>query len=445
MKKTLINLLIAMPLVLPITSYANEVSLSITGQGKVENHINSCNSNCTLSTSNSSLNLQPVADEGWYFSGWQGQQCDWGEGIISSTEPTLIGSATGGAKTLESIDINHDGLIDLLAISLFNGSIISYINQGDGTFSQQNIITDLHYPSALDSYDWDNDGDLDLFIAEYGTGVGDILLYLNDGNGQFEFKETLKFKDARPYAFTVTDYDKDGMADIVVSSFSADISGDLFVLVNSISNEKISWYKNTGNELIEQNVISDKAAITIDSVEFDSIGTTIVSAEILSGEIVTYSAQGRAVISTGGAAYGAAFGDIDKDDLIDVFSAHYQPAKLGVTYGKENGEFSVESVIATPENGVTATAMGDFNNDSFIDLAYGEFNKKGFYYFATTSYKNCILEQGSSISIEAVFKKNNTNSGSGSVEGKSENNSSGGSVYWLSYLLVTLLIARKNK
>lgn len=421
-------------------AHAFDIDLEILGQGQVQATSQTCTSDCQISTDNAEQTLVPMPAAGWHFDSWQGQKCDMGHGVIIQsgiTDSQLIGRASGGAKTLETIDFNNDGLDDLMAINLFDGEVLAYENLGDGSFSTKKFKSGINYPSAMDSFDWNNDGYQDLFIAEYGVGVSGIKMYLNDGNGDFIFEKKFTFETARPYAFSVLDYDLDGLPDMVISSFSASISGDLFVLVDSIIDEKIIWFKNTGETLIEQNVIANKAAITLDTYQQgEGKAPLILSAEITSGEIVIYSGNNgsnRKVVSTGGSSYGAAFGDIDEDGNIDILAAHYKPAELTLALSKANS-FLSPTTLASPAEGLTATAFGDFNNDGLVDVATGEFNNKRFYYYPTKSYEHCIVKQASSIKLTAVFKE-------GSDDSTKE---SGGSMYVLLLLMMMLRVTQRE-
>ncbi|WP_083926967.1 FG-GAP repeat domain-containing protein [Colwellia piezophila] len=421
------------------TALAFNIDLTIEGQGQVEATSKTCTSSCDIATAESSQTLVTKASPGWYFTGWQGQKCDMGNGVIIPTENQdvrEIGSAAGGAKSLETIDINNDGIDDLIGISLFNGKVNSYENLGDGTFISKTIISDLAYPSSLDSYDWNNDGYKDLFVTQFNSDGRGIKMYLNDGNGGFVYEKTFTFENTRPYSFSVIDYDLDSRPDFVISSFDANTNGDLFTLVESIENEKISWFKNTDQGFKEQQIIAEKAAITLDTYQaHENAIPQILTAEIQLGEIAVYSNENgkdRKLVSSKWASYGAAFGDIDENGHVDILTAHYKPSILSLFYGLGEGEYSKSVNVARPEEGVTATAFGDFNNDSYIDVATGEFNNKKFYYYATAGFDQCIVIKSSSLALTAIFKKDE--SASSDSEKKS-----GGSLTWLLFVLVPLL------
>ncbi len=98
-------------------------------------------------------------------------------------------------------DYDNDGDADLY-ISNFGDDNRLYRNEGDGAF--KDIAPDMGITEPMDSFavwfwDYDNDGWLDLFVAGYGTDIGDVAsdylglpndgarprLYRNDGVGGF--------------------------------------------------------------------------------------------------------------------------------------------------------------------------------------------------------------------------------------------------------------------
>lgn len=383
-------------------SQAIEIELTIEGNGEVKakETTETCTENCKLSSSLSVNTLMPLAETGWSFTGWTGQSCDSGNEVLWEEDSIQLSLARGGAKTIKTGDINNDSFDDFVTISLFDGLITTNISQGNGAFDKKTVDDDRKYPTALDLADYDDDGDLDLYVAEFSKGV--LNIFLNDGQGQFTFLKDVKVSNIKPYSFKVLDKNNDGKKDILISSFQANIKEDLWVLVNSIEDAKTQWYINTGDDYIAEEVISDLASMTIDAYEKEG-EIFVVAAEILN-ETVTHYHQGKGtVVDTGRGSYGTAFGDIDKDGNMDVLAAHYSPSKLNLMYGKGDGSFTNATLITTPDDGVTATSFGDYNNDGFVDIATSVFNEKVFFYFPTQSYKDCVISTDADIALTANF------------------------------------------
>lgn len=397
-----LSLMVTTLLLTSSLTQAKNINITIEGKGEVkakEAEVN-CIENCTVTNDLPTNTLVSETDSNWSFTGWSGQQCDYGKQVLVSNGYKSLGSASGGAKTIKTGDINNDSFDDFITISLFNGQISSNINQGNGQFDKTQIDNGLNYPTALDLFDSDNDGDLDLYLAEYNKRI--IKLYLNNGDGHFTFSEDIEIPGTLPYSFKVLDKNDDGQNDILISSFSADTSGDLWILVNSISAAKTQWYINNSGSYSAEEVVSESASMTIDAYKSNGI-VSIVAAEIKNSTITYYRLGTETIIDTGRGSYGAAFGDIDKDGNMDVLAAHYSPSKLNLIYGKNDGTFTDAHLITAAQEGVTATSFGDYDNDGFIDVATSEFNSETFYYFPTISYKDCVISSDGDISLTATF------------------------------------------
>ncbi|MBW8185577.1 FG-GAP repeat domain-containing protein [Shewanella nanhaiensis] len=424
---------------------ADIITLNIEGEGSVnatEANI-TCNENCVIENDLAENTLVASPSENWEFTGWTGQQCDAGNEVFINKQSSRLSAVSGGAKTLRSADINGDGKEDLAAISLFNGKVITLTNDGSGTFTEKTVEGGLSYPSSLDFYDWDYDGDQDLIVSVYGQSK--LKLYSNDGNGDFSFNRDILIEDTKPYAITITDINDDQQADLIVSSFSADISGDLFQLVTSIKSPKTSLFTLQDGEFVLEKTLSDNAAITLDiSKSVDSNEFLVIAAEIVTGETVLYktdeSSTTRTVVDTRPASYGAAFGDIDNNGTVDILAAYYRPSVLGLYYNKGDNTFTDMQAITKPSEGVTAAVIADLNSDGYQDVATGEFNNQRFYYFATNSYKDCIVKQGGDISLTAQFAQISNPTPPSTPAPEEDSSSGGGALSWYS-LLCALIIA----
>jgi hypothetical protein len=146
-----------------------------------------------------------------------------GAGIAVNDQGLPTGSMHGTIG-----DVDGDGLIDLLVSDLRHGAL--YRNRGDGTFEditeRSGVATAFlgrgEWAAAL--FDYDNDGDLDIFSAN-GTAEELVLqlplLLENDGTGRFSDvgrNAAEYFRTRRSgRAAAVWDFDDDGDLDIIVS------------------------------------------------------------------------------------------------------------------------------------------------------------------------------------------------------------------------------------
>jgi len=140
-------------------------------------------------------------------------------------------------------DYNNDGLFDMY---MLNGTYLEgisdpegkvfehtanelYRNNGDGTFTEvakEAGVDDHYWGMAAGAIDYDNDGDEDLYVLNYGPNV----FYRNNGNGTFsDITESLELRGPEKLnGFTkwsigvaFADYNMDGRMDAMVGNFLA--------------------------------------------------------------------------------------------------------------------------------------------------------------------------------------------------------------------------------
>ena len=138
-----------------------------------------------------------------------------------------------GGLNLVQADYNNDGFPDFLALrgawlrqaGSHPNSLIR--NNGDGTFTDVTFAAGLgkvHYPTQTASWaDYDNDGDLDLYVGNETTKgvVAPCQLFQNNGDGSFQDVATEANVTNDQYAKAVVwgDYDNDRWPDLFVSNF----------------------------------------------------------------------------------------------------------------------------------------------------------------------------------------------------------------------------------
>ncbi|CCQ10437.1 hypothetical protein PALB_13040 [Pseudoalteromonas luteoviolacea B = ATCC 29581] len=428
-----------------VMAQANVIDLKVTNNGQVNYGDKSCTSTCTIDTTSSAILLNPLSNNDATFVQWVGQACDFGNKVAYAQEWLLLSNAKGGAKTLQVLDINNDGVEDLFAISLFDGKVKQIENTLNG-FSSKFVDSQFIYPSALDAYDWNQDGYQDLLVSDYRRG--DITVLLNDGNGQLVATDPIRISGVKPYAFSVVDIENDGKPEIVISSFDSDTSGDLFQLVGSISQSITAIYANSGKGYQQRTMISNTAAVTLDTILVNDV-LHVVATEIVEGKVSLYSGVNSfssVTLDTSTAPYGVAFADVDKDSRIDVISAHYGPYSLRINYGLDNFAFESSKELIATEDGLTATAVTDLNQDGINDILTGEFNIGEFKAILGKSYQGCGFNQSATASVTAEFKKSaQTTTPTPSptpAESNMSGKSSGGGLFYLGLVLVGFIVRR---
>jgi enediyne biosynthesis protein E4 len=149
------------------------------------------------------------------------------------TESAGISKADGAGLGVVSGDYNADGWLDVYVANDANANQL-WINKHDGTFKDEGMISGAAVNAAgnpegsmgIASGDFDQDGDEDIFITNI---VGEtFVLYENDGRGNFEDVRNKVNLAAPTAAFTGFgtdwfDYDNDGWLDLFVANGAVNI------------------------------------------------------------------------------------------------------------------------------------------------------------------------------------------------------------------------------
>ena len=172
------------------------------------------------------------------------------------TEASGISKAYGRGLGVASADFNGDGWIDIYVANDGDPNQL-WINKGDGTFEDRGVISGTALnPGGLPEGsmgvavgDFDNDGDEDIFVTNLTHESH--ALYVNRGNGDFEDLRVQAALAAPTFPFTGFgtdwfDYDNDGMLDLFVANGAVTtletLRGDPFPF-----HQRNQLFRNVGN------------------------------------------------------------------------------------------------------------------------------------------------------------------------------------------------------
>ncbi len=155
-----------------------------------------------------------------------------GHGNFGPITRWLVGSAGWGA--IDSFDIDHDGDLDVIdcealgAPGIPNGRFFIALNNGDGTFQTPYSYDQLpRRPDAVVAGDFNHDGKLDLAFANQGAYGFDDGMFVVLGNGNGTFQPTLEYHAGRgPSCIATADFDHDGNLDIATLNSGYNGEGD---------------------------------------------------------------------------------------------------------------------------------------------------------------------------------------------------------------------------
>jgi hypothetical protein len=136
------------------------------------------------------------------------------------TSKEFIVETTGSG--IAFIDYDNDGLLDIFVVSGPGGSNRMYRNEGGGKFretTQELGLTHSGWGQGVCAGDYDNDGYTDLFVTYWGQNV----LYRNIGGRRFEdvtakahlTQDRVRYNTGCAFI----DYDNDGLLDLFVANY----------------------------------------------------------------------------------------------------------------------------------------------------------------------------------------------------------------------------------
>ena len=239
---------------------------------------------------------------------------------------------------------------------------VLYRNDGNGQFTDVTEMTgtgDTGYGMAAAAGDIDNDGDADLYVANFGQDT----LYRNNGDGTFtNITETTGIdNDLWGIAAVYLDFDVDGDLDIFVVNYLVyNLSMPITTFKGIVGYGHPRSYEGTPDVLYQNN----------------GDGTFTNIAETAG---VTNSAEGRGMA--------AITCDYDADGFPDIYVTNDTNRNF-LYHNNGDGTFTDESLfigVGYNESGVAEGSMGvdsgDYNGDGWFDFIVANSEK-------TTLYKN---------------------------------------------------------
>ena len=179
-------------------------------------------------------------------------------------------------SVVAAADYNNDGALDVFLAGSGTTPHRLYRNRGNGTFSRDNrsdevfaVANSLHGQDAH-FFDYDNDGFLDLLLIGNSSEEEErgIRLYRNDGTGRYaEVSDILPSSLSDGVHGAVGDYDNDGDLDL----FLVEANGRVVALRNDGGNRN-SWLQvrleavTTGNNKVNIDGIGSKVEVKIDDL-----------------------------------------------------------------------------------------------------------------------------------------------------------------------------------
>ncbi|HEY1040701.1 MAG TPA: FG-GAP-like repeat-containing protein [Bacteroidia bacterium] len=233
-------------------------------------------------------------------------------------------SDLGYSETAAWGDYDKDGFVDLYVCnSAGNRKNFLYHSNGDGTYTKittGTIVNDQFFSRCANWTDIDNDGDLDMFVSNENNNNENI--YRNDGSGTF-VKLTagpLLTNGDSTMSGSWADYDNDGDLDVFLAndrSYNALFRNDGNFVFVKVAADTVSRTRSNSFSSAWSDVDNDGDQDLFVTNSF--AGTQLLNYFYINNGDGTFTRNSSDAITTDLAwSYGCAFGDYDNDGFEDL-------------------------------------------------------------------------------------------------------------------------------
>ncbi|WP_143867261.1 DUF4347 domain-containing protein, partial [Nostoc linckia] len=275
---------------------------------------------------------------------------------FASPSNTGVGS---DARSVTVGNFDNDQNLDLAVANYGSNNISLLLGDGNGGFGTVKNLNVGNNPVSITVGDFNNDQKLDLAVANYGSDT--VSLLLGDGNGDFGTAKNFNV-GKNPHSVTVADFNKDQNLDLVVTNSGSNTVSVL--LGNGNGGFGISASFIVGNNPYSVTVADFNNDQKLD-LAVANYGSNTVSV-LLGNGAGSFGAASN--FTVGNNPYSLTVGDFNQDGNSDLAVANYGSNNISVLLGNGSGSFGAASNLTVGSNPV-AVVVGDFNNDGNSDLA----------------------------------------------------------------------------
>jgi hypothetical protein len=279
------------------------------------------------------------------------------------------------------VDFDNDGLNDLSFSSRTGYPLYIFKNEGN-TFTNVAEVLDLDiedWSMQLLWFDYDNDGDKDLFVA-FDNETTHNKLFRNNGNGTFTdvtIEAGLGTQPATTHVAACGDYNNDGWLDLYVTHYSEYTRNFLFKNNGNGTFTDVTIEAGVAGESSNPGFYKLPLAVTFLDYNNDGWADIYVANDHHTGNFlfknnsdgtftdVSVSSNTNAE----GFMMGIAVGDYNNDGWLDIYTTN---DPWGNFLYKNNGDGTftdvAEDLGVTVNKSCWGTNLFDYNNNGYLDL-----------------------------------------------------------------------------
>ncbi|CAF4014366.1 unnamed protein product, partial [Adineta steineri] len=311
-------------------------------------------------------------------------------------------------------DINNDQRQDIIVANFGTNNIGVFLRRLNGTFgSQTTFSTGSSRPRWVIIADFNNDTQPDIAVVNHGTN--NIGILLGDGKGNFANQITFSTGfDSIPYSIAIADLNNDGKLDIAVANYGTNNVGVLLNYGNGTFATQVTF--TTGiNSHLSSIAINDLNTDNHMDIVVVCSGTNNIAILLGLGN-GTFGIAKKYTTGNNSSPLSIVIGDFDNDNILDIAVANYGTTSIGVFFGYGTGIFAEQMTFFTASNfNPHFIATGYFNNDTRLDIAVVNFDynyvdiiitNKKYTFLPQTTYQTKDLSNPQSIAVGDVNNDN---------------------------------------
>lgn len=288
-----------------------------------------------------------------------------------------MGGSNGWAWAMAAADVDNNGYKDVVAGGYGSAVKVAMMDATGMTCTFVNLPSSNFFLQNTTFADFDNNGTIDLFCCDDNAGSH---IYLNDGAGNFTASSIINFDvtatdDSGNYGSVWTDYDNDGDLDLYIAKCRQAVTGP-----NATSDgRRINvMFRNNGDGTFTEAAAAANIAVgwqswtaSFGDIDNDNDFDLMLTNHDYQCQIWQNDGNGVYTDITASTNFSisvtpieSVMEDFDNDGFIDIFVTG-SDERLWMNNG--DGTFSLASSLFNSSN-MESFSIGDANHDGFIDV-----------------------------------------------------------------------------
>lgn len=291
-------------------------------------------------------------------------------------------------------DVTGDGNLDVIVPCQTSNDLFVATGKGDGSFNTavRSVVPGANRPQWASISDANNDGSLDLVVANNGNGANsnNVAVLIGNKTATFAGTGTAGFGLTRGTVFSLLGMDLNGdMRLDAVAVHRIDLTQNpITTLING--NKTAAPFYNTAvtttggglPSVAEAGDFDGDGKIDVAVANSGANSVSILKNDGAGGLTAVAQQSGTAVGSGTPEPAGIAVGDLDGDGNLDVVTANSNPVgvtgDLSIYLGDGTGRLGAAKRLSVALNRKpTSVVIADFDNDGRLDIAYADYRAVG--------------------------------------------------------------------